>query len=102
MKTPINGQALLDARRKGLKPRGVVLVTDSKEKLADCQLVILPPFAYDFTALRGLDVFFAMELDYLGKQFTPYARWYESTINDVQKHCKNLFVIPSEKYWSRA
>lgn len=100
MKLPYNGKELLDARKKGLKPRGVVLVTDTKKKNADCQLVIMPGMdEYDFSMLRGLDVFVAFESDFLRWEISTYRRWEAAIIKDIQRECRELYVIPSEIYW---
>lgn len=95
MKYPAHGHELLQARKQGMKPRGVVLVTDSHYKTADCQLVVEPNQPYDFSMLRGLDVFIAMEAD----RIEAYKPWFEKVVAAVKRNAKELYVIPSYVYW---
>lgn len=98
MKNPRNGYELMQARKQGMKPRGVVLVTDCKEPLADCQLIITPGFDYNFAMVRGLDVFMALETDFLKWEFKPYRKWFLATEREILKVAKSLYVFPWEEY----
>lgn len=95
MNYPKNGLELLQARKNGMKPKGVVLVTDSDYPTADCQLVIEPNKVYDFSMLRGLDVFIALEAD----RVKAYRPWVDRVVAAVQGRARELYVIPSHAYW---
>jgi hypothetical protein len=95
MNYPQNGYQLLQARKDGLKPRGVVLVTDSEYKSAPCQLIVKPAEKYDFSMLRGLDVFVVVQADLSEKG----RKWRDYLAAQIKNYAREVYVLPSGFYW---
>jgi hypothetical protein len=99
-KYPHNGYDLLQARKKGLRPRGTVLVTDAWKAEADCKLVVKTGELYRFDMLKGLDVFLILqdyELRWSDKKYRHWEKFIERAILSAPA---NLFVIPPEFAWN--